>query len=360
MVKSRTLIHWTGRESPNPYNKYNLVTAKPSDVAKEARLWKDFRELNLRPVKGGSSQGWIEVPDAGVAHADGSALANSTVEASILPGAAVLTLPNNFFTIGRSLRWYAAGRVSTTGTPTLRLKICYSSSVNTNVLADTTALTTATLTNNTWWWRGQMTCRAESTTANVMAISELIGVTGTATQVQVPATAPAVSSNFDATSSNPIQLTALWGTASASNTITLHMFILELLNQVAITRNLPTKTITPGDPLVSPAVAFPDAETAVRIAVDRTAGASNLNSLTSSEMLLMQVDISLDAGNSWMSEYISATVPGGQYFDKQGNLILTSFIGPYLLPSGTGRQARASISAINGTISASGTVTLTP
>lgn len=230
MVKSRTLIHWTGRESPNPYSKYNLVTAKPSDVAKEARVWKEFRELSLRPIRGGGSQNWVELPDNGSAHTDGSALANSTVETSILPSQALWTAPNNWFQIGRSIRWWAAGRVSTTGTPTLRLKLLYSATVNTNVIADTTALTTATLTNNTWWWRGHLTTRAEGSGANVMAISELVGVTGAATQVQVPATAPVVSSNFDGTTSNPINLTALWGTASASNTITLHMFLLELLN----------------------------------------------------------------------------------------------------------------------------------
>jgi hypothetical protein len=231
MVKSRTLVRWIGRESPNPYNKYDIVKAKPSDVHKEAKLWREFRELNLKTVKGSSSQNWIEIPDSGVARADGSPLANSTVETSILPGGAIFTAPNNFFTLGQAVRWYAAGRVSTTGTPTLRLKLCYSATANTNVLADTTALTTGSgLANNTWWWRGQMICRADGTAANVMAISELIGVTGTATQVQVPATAPAVSSNFDGTGSQPIQLTALWGTASASNTITLHMFLLELLN----------------------------------------------------------------------------------------------------------------------------------
>lgn len=231
MVKSQTLIHWTGRESPNPYRKYDIVTAKPSDVAKEAQLWKDFRELNLRPIRGGGNQNWVEAPDSGVAHADGSALANSTVETTLLPSAAQWFAPNNWFGIGRSLRWWAAGRVSTTGTPTLRLKLLYSATANTNVIADTTALTTGSgLANNTWWWRGHLTTRVEGSAANVIAISELVGVTGTGTQVQVPATAPAVSSNFDATVSNPINLTALWGTASPSNTITLHMFILELLN----------------------------------------------------------------------------------------------------------------------------------
>jgi hypothetical protein len=214
---------------PDPTRARDLVVARPADVAREARLWREFRELNLRPIRGASLQTWQEM--VAVAQADGSALANSTTETSLLPAQAIFTVPANYLQVGKTLRWWAAGRVGTTGTPTLRLKICYSATANTNVLADTTALTTGSgMTNNTWWWRGHMTVRAGGSSGNVMAISELVGITGATAQVQVPASAPAVSSNADFTAAQPFQLTALWGTANASNTITLHEFYLEALN----------------------------------------------------------------------------------------------------------------------------------
>src|SRR5690349_6402703 len=58
---------------------------------------------------------------------DGSALSNSTTATSILPAAAKITLPNNWWQVGRVVRIKLAGRLSnivtTPGTLTLYVRM---------------------------------------------------------------------------------------------------------------------------------------------------------------------------------------------------------------------------------------------
>jgi hypothetical protein len=176
-------------------------------------------------------QSWVWTPTTG--QADGAALANSTTETAILPTPAIFTLPANYLLIGSHLRLYLAGRFSTTGTPTLRILLRYGAIPSGIILFDTTALTTASgVTNQTWEVWGNLTVRAigNATSANLMYTGMQLGITSLTAPTAIPATAPAVSSGFDSTTATPFNVSATWGTANASNTITLHQYTLESLN----------------------------------------------------------------------------------------------------------------------------------
>lgn len=176
-------------------------------------------------------QTWVGTLVTG--QADGPALANTTTETNIIPTSAIFTLPANYMYIGQTLRLTLAGRYSTTGTPTLRILLRYGAVQTGVILFDTTALTTQSgVTNTTWQVNAQLTVRAigNGTTGNLMAVGTQLGMTSATAPTLIPASAPAVSSGFDSTTATALNVSAIWGTASASNTITVHQYMLESLN----------------------------------------------------------------------------------------------------------------------------------
>lgn len=170
---------------------------------------------------------------------DGTALTNTTTATSIIPPAAKLILPANFFAIGKVLRLKASGRISTvvTSPGTLTLDVRFGSTVVAN--GGAMNLNTAAQTNATWSLEMVLTCRAIGTSANLMWTGEwksraIIGsatvAAGGVTTTPLPDTAPAVGSNFDSTATQAVDFFATWGTANASNSILVHQYSLESLN----------------------------------------------------------------------------------------------------------------------------------
>lgn len=170
------------------------------------------------------------------AQGDGSALASSTAATSILPAAAKYTLPANFLAVGTALRVTARGRISTTtGPPTITFDVRFGAVVVFNGAAVTTV---ASLTNQTWELVVDLHCRAigASTSANFMGIGRLtspivVGSSGgDARSAMLPSSAAAVGTGFDSTAAQQVDLFATWSASSASNSVTLHQFMLESLN----------------------------------------------------------------------------------------------------------------------------------
>jgi hypothetical protein len=183
-----------------------------------------------------SLQGWSETLIS--SQVDGAALGTSTTPTSLLPGAAKFQLPANFFQIGRQLRLTAMGRVSNIVTTpgTLTLDVRFGAVVVFNGAA--MPLNTTAKTNVSWRMEALLTCRAigSSTTANLFGFgnftSESVSgaIAGTANDVLMPASAPAVGTGFDSTSAQVVDLFGTWSISNAGNTITLHSYALESIN----------------------------------------------------------------------------------------------------------------------------------
>jgi len=162
-----------------------------------------------------------------------TAVANTTTETLLAPN---LILPPRFFRGERTLRIRAWGQFSTTVTPTMTFKV-HLGSAGTNadgVVCASSAITTASgAANLIWRLEVDIACRSDAygaTAANVMGIGELT-VTDAATNTKVgqflPASAPAVSGGFNVEIQQNLGTYLTWSAASASNTLTAHLYTVE-------------------------------------------------------------------------------------------------------------------------------------
>lgn len=183
-------------------------------------------------------QPWVQLVSSPAAVADGTALASSASIGVISPSSTTnpaITIPANSLFPGAALRVIAAGRMSNTGTPTLNLGLYYGGSGGT-ALATTGAITTTSgVTNVTWTAELWVVCRSIGTSGTLFTTGWCSGISGTAgvSNVPFPASAPAAVT-VDTTAAKTLDFTATWGTSSASNTITLHQFLVESLNALAV------------------------------------------------------------------------------------------------------------------------------
>jgi hypothetical protein len=176
---------------------------------------------------------------------DGAAVTNTTTPTSIIGGTgtgasqAKITLPANFFYVGRMIRLFAAGRMSTVvttpGTLTLDIRLGAVIAANGGAMV----LSTTAKTNVAWWLDWILTCRAigSGTTSNLMHqgmfSSEAAGATtvaGEAKSIMMPQSAPAVGTGFDSTAAQTIDLFATWSVANAANSIQMHQYKFAALN----------------------------------------------------------------------------------------------------------------------------------
>lgn len=171
--------------------------------------------------------------------ADGSAIANTTTETIIF---ANKTIPANYMSDGRVLRITAYGRHSTTVTPTLTFALRWGGVAGT-ILAQSGPITCgSTVTNAPWKLELLAQVRTNGATGTLFVMGEArvwddaVGSVGSATNA--PAVAAMCSAGaatpaavtVDMTADTALSLTADWSAASASNTLTGHLYTIEAPN----------------------------------------------------------------------------------------------------------------------------------
>lgn len=164
--------------------------------------------------------------------ADGTAYANSVALTDVGPAPQVL-LPAGILEVGSRLEFTAFGRFSNTGTPTLNLGI-YSGTIGQAIgsavaIVTSGAVTTITAaTNRTWRIEGCLHVRTVGATGTVLGVGELSNVSSGGKDM-MPASAPATAT-VDTTVARYLTIGATWGTANASNTLTVHGVEFRLAN----------------------------------------------------------------------------------------------------------------------------------
>lgn len=139
-------------------------------------------------------------------------VANTVTETTLIgSGIGTVTLPANYGFSGKTLMFEGFGYHSATAAPTIRIRIYK----GTTVLLDTGAQSSGNSTNALIQIRAQITWRS-STSVSAQGFYQEEG-TGTPNNFQMVNTAPVT---VNATS-EALSITVQWGTASASNTITL-------------------------------------------------------------------------------------------------------------------------------------------
>ena len=154
------------------------------------------------------------------------AVSNTTTETTLLSTVAgTKTLPTNFFSAaGSTARITVCGTITNTGTPTLDLKLKYGSTV----IASTGATTLVNITGTgNFTATFIVTCRSTGASGTVQA-SGLLTYFSTATTPNLVQFADQ-NTTINTTTSNAIDLTATWGTASASNTATGTISVVEII-----------------------------------------------------------------------------------------------------------------------------------
>lgn len=163
--------------------------------------------------------------------ADGTAIANTTTETIIFPN---ITIPANYMQDGRVLRLRAYGKLSTTGTPTITFAIRWGG-VSGTILATTEAITNGSgVTNVNWDIAALIQTRSNGATGSLFTMGNANVHTASGT---VAANVFGVSGydapaavTVDLTADTALSLTADWSAASASNTLTGHIYVVEGLN----------------------------------------------------------------------------------------------------------------------------------
>lgn len=161
---------------------------------------------------GGTSSALSTLPSSG------ATVANTTSDTNFSPN---YVIPANTCVVGKTYRVTARGVYGTAGTaPTLSFTL----KINSSTLATTGAVTTnANMASRQWVLTADVICGNTGFFAygNVFRSISANSATSSANYWEMPNSAPALTS---LTVANTIYLSAKWGTANASNTITLQQF----------------------------------------------------------------------------------------------------------------------------------------
>lgn len=154
--------------------------------------------------------------------------ANSTTETSLIgTGLGSVTLPANFWTVGKSIRvkgrgFYSSGALA----PSIALKSKFGSTI---LASATIGNLLNSASNSGFSFEQILTCRSTGASGTVqvdgsISYSTGIGLLGASYLID---TAPNV---IDTTISQALGVTGTWGTASASNTMSITNVSVEVLN----------------------------------------------------------------------------------------------------------------------------------
>lgn len=179
--------------------------------------------------------------------AAGTLFTTYTTAKSVINPQALITLPANYFSIGKAIRVTAKGGISnivtTPGTMNFQVKL----GPTANIAAfDTAALQLNATAHTTlpFWLEIELTCRSvgNGTLATLMGLAQVTGRMFTITAGQTddaqgmqsliaPATAMAVGTGFDSTVASILDLWAGFSISNAGNGIQIHTYKVEDLTQ---------------------------------------------------------------------------------------------------------------------------------
>ena len=173
-------------------------------------------------------ESWVE--PRSLATENGTAIVNTTTETILFPN---IFVPTSFFSSGRAMRVTMYGKLSTSGTPTLKFGVRYGG-VGGTLIAESEAITMGSgVTNVNWRLEVQIQTRLNGASGSLLVFGTVFIHTATGT---VAANVFGVSGydapaevTLDLTAATELAISATWGTAHASNSITGMTQIVESL-----------------------------------------------------------------------------------------------------------------------------------
>lgn len=182
-----------------------------------------------------SQMSWTSLLNAGTNSQlnSGLALTSSTSLTDITAGAAgagqAFTIPANWFQVGQQYRVRANGIISTAGTPNLTIGV-YLGGTAGLALCSVTAAAAASASAAPWILTADFRVESVGTSGSIRALGTVVG-THNAGTVVLPATSGTGNLvTVDTSATKMLTVGAQWGVNSASNSIQLMQYLVELLN----------------------------------------------------------------------------------------------------------------------------------
>lgn len=148
-------------------------------------------------------------------------VANTAAETSLVgSGVGSVTLPANFFTIGKVLRVNGWGYHSAAANPSIEIKI----KLGSTIILDTTSVASNNSTNQEIRFESNIVCRTTGASGTVIGQGRYEELT----HLDVPMVNTGTAT-IDTTASQVIDVTAQWSTASSSDSITVTNLTIEYL-----------------------------------------------------------------------------------------------------------------------------------
>lgn len=146
-------------------------------------------------------------------------LSNSVTETTLIgSGTGTVTLPADFFRAGTTLYFYATGYHSSTGNPTITIRVKFGS---TTILTMTG--TSGNSSSDTFVIEGLINCRTTGASGTAMGQGTYTEVHSNGLRAGSDKTS---TTTINTTISNVFNITAQWGTANAGNNIHLTNLVL--------------------------------------------------------------------------------------------------------------------------------------
>lgn len=141
-------------------------------------------------------------------------IANTDVETTVFgSGIGSRVFPAGFLTAGRSIRIIALGFESSSGSPTIRIRI----KLNSTTVLDSTAKVSSAGTNSEFRVTADLTVRSEGANGSIIGQGDFYESGNTGADADLVNTIP---TTIDTTVAQTLDVTVQWGTASNNNTIT--------------------------------------------------------------------------------------------------------------------------------------------
>ena len=150
-------------------------------------------------------------------------VANTVTETTLIPsGVGSLTLPANFFTVGRSIVVRLEGYIAGTASPTVRVRV----KLGAVLVIDSGVQPTSIGSASRFLVDSTLTCRTTGASGAFMGQVQVHARALTLNEGSMTSATVAV----DTTGTNVLDVTMTWGAASASNTVTITNAIVQDVN----------------------------------------------------------------------------------------------------------------------------------
>ena len=204
---------------------YKLRSTAQAGGTTDGDIWNDSTQKALQTFVSGIEQtlsGCIFTQTAD------QTIANTTTETTMFgTGVGTLTLPANFWTVGKTIRVEIHGDFADTGNPTAEIQAYYGETS----LIDSGAIALSGL-GGTEEWECEViiTCRSVGGSGTLQTVIDWEYETTTGSSAIERLDVAGALQTVDTTASGALDVTFQWGTAAAANTIHSHVAFVQILN----------------------------------------------------------------------------------------------------------------------------------